>query len=213
MRAYLLSLQTQAWRTAGARYSAARRLRRRDLFATASIAMFSVLGIALAFVQRILVTNQGGNLDNYLTAISVCLGVFVLAVSLMEWGAGNALKADTLQRNAESLNAFQRKISQILAQLDAGVQFSWDVVEGLRVEYESIKERSPHNHEPLDDLEFRASHRLAKEFAGDDGGPRFTRVGAWWVRARWLIASIWYFTLFWLVLIAVLYLAISSRAD
>lgn len=207
MKEYLQSLRTQAWRTSGARYNAGRRLKRRELFSTVSLGMFSALSIAVAFLQRIYTAPAGTPLDNYLTALSVCLGVFLLAISLMEWGAANGAKADTLHRNAEDLNAFQRKLAQRLAQIDAGTELIWDNVEELRNEYEIIKGRCSHNHEPLDDLLFRAAHRASDEFLRPVGEPA---VGDWearWVALRWHFSSVWYFALFWLVIASALTLA------
>lgn len=204
MKDFLVSLRTQAWRTAGARFNAARRLKRRELFSTVSLAMFSAISIALAFVQRLYSAQAGSPLDNYLTALSVCLGVFLLAISLMEWGAGNGAKANALHQSAEDINAFQTKVSQWLAQLESGATFGWSDVDGLRGEYEVIKERCSCNHEPLDDELFRATHRLAKEFEGNDGKPR---IGYWagkWVAIRWHASSIWYFAIFWIVIAAVI---------
>jgi len=52
MKKYIQKLRTDAWRTGGARYNAGRRLKRRDLFATLSLSLFSATGVSLAVVQR-----------------------------------------------------------------------------------------------------------------------------------------------------------------
>lgn len=202
MREFMRSLRTQAWRTAGARYSAARRLRRRELFSTVSLALFSALSIAIAFVHRIYAEQQGTEWDNYLTALSIALGVFLLAISLMEWGARNGAQADALHRNAEALTAFQLKIAQRVSEFDAGAPLAWPDVEALRIEYEVIKRECQYNHEPLDDLQYRASKRLAPEFAGPDGKPEISKAQAAWVWVRWFLASVWYFALFWVAITA-----------
>lgn len=200
MREFMHSLRTQAWRTAGARYSAARRLRRRELFSTVSLALFSALSVAVAFVQRIYAAQQGTAWDNYLTALSVALGVFLLAISLMEWGARNGAQADALHRNAEALTAFQLKVAQRLSELESGTRIAWADVEAMRVEYEGIKRECQYNHEPLDDLQFRASKRLAPEFAGSVGRPPIGRTAAAWAWVQWFLASVWYFGVFWIVI-------------
>ena len=204
MKDFLLSLRTQAWRTAGARYNAARRLKRRELFSTGSLAMFSALSIAVAFVQRIYSTQPGTPWDNYLTALSVCLGVFLLAISLMEWGARNGAQADALHRNAEDLTGFQLKVAQRVAELESDQAVSWQDIEGLRTEYEVIKSQCQYNHEPIDDLQFKASKRLAAEFVGHDGKPSLGRIAAARIWLRWFLASIWYFSLFWVAIGAAL---------
>lgn len=200
MKEFLEELRTRAWRTAGARYNAARRLRRRELFSTISLAMFSSVSIAVAFLQRIYSTVPGTALDNYLTALAACLGVFILAISLMEWGAANGAKAETLHRNAEDLTAYHLKLAQRLAQLGDKVALSWDSVEELRKDYEIIKERCPHNHLPLDDLLFRADRRTAKEFVTSEGKPLISWWMKQWISFHWSVLSVWYFGIFWTVI-------------
>ena len=87
MKDFLVSLRTMAWRTAGARYNAARRLKRREWFSTFSLASLSALSIAVAFAQRIYSPQSGTPLDNYLTAMSVSLDLPLPAT-----GAVNACK-------------------------------------------------------------------------------------------------------------------------
>lgn len=200
MEKFLRTLQTDAWRTSGARYNAARRLRRRELFATVSLTFFSALSVAVAFIQRVYLTISGSPLDNYLTALSACLGVFLLAISLMEWGAANGVKADALHRNAEELNGFQRRLALVLAQLAALQPLSWVQVEALSVEYEKLKGQCIYNHSPLDELHFRATKRAAPEFKNADGKPSICGAEAGWIAAQWQIASVWYFAVFWIVI-------------
>jgi hypothetical protein len=174
------------------------------LFSTVSLALFSALSVAVAFLQRVYVAPQGTPWDNYLTALSAALGIFLLAISLMEWGARNGAQADALHRNAEALTAFQWKLAQRIAELEQGACVTWPDIEAMRIEYEGIKRECQYNHAPLDDLQFRASKRSASEFAGPDGKPWISEVGAAWVWVRWFLASVWYFALFWIAIIGAL---------
>lgn len=204
MKDFLQRLRTQAWRTSGARYNAARRLIRRDWLATFSIAMFSAIGIALAVVQKVYVQKSTPELDNYLTVFSACIGLFVLVISLIEWGTSGLVKADALHRNAESLNQFQRKIEQVLA---TSAEPDDALVTVLREEYEAIKAGCAHNHEAVDDVLFRAQQRLSKEFRVDckpDGTPQMS-----WIEGKWAVlldqwSSAWAFLFFWLVIVGLL---------
>jgi hypothetical protein len=196
---FLVSLRTMAWRTAGARYNASRRLKRREWFSTFSLASLSALSIAVAFAQRIYSPQAGTPLDNYLTAMSVSLGVFLLAISLLEWGAAYGAKADALHRNAEALTAYQLKLAQSLAQIAAGKAISDEQVDQLRLEYETIKDGCAHNHEPADHRLFMAEHRSAPEFAGANGQPSMEAAAVWWTRATWHASTVWFFALIWLV--------------
>lgn len=197
MRQFISDLRTRAWRTSGSRYNAARRLKQRETFSTISLAMLSALSVAAAVAQRIYSPQPGTPLDNYLTSVSVALGVFLLAISLLEWGAAYGAKADALHRNAEDLTAYQLKLAQVLASMDNGKSVDESEVNALRVEYETIKDRCPYNHAPCDHELFRAQQRMAPEFGATSEKPAMTRWGALIVTARWEWSTIWFFLLVW----------------
>lgn len=197
MRQFISDLRTRAWRTSGSRYNAARRLKQRETFSTISLAMLSALSVAAAVAQRIYSPQPGTPLDNYLTAVSVALGVFLLTISLLEWGAAYGAQADALHRNAEDLTAYQLKLAQVLARMDTGKAVGDSEVEALRVEYETIKDRCPYNHAPSDHELFRAQQRMAPELGAVNGKPVMTGWGAVVVNARWEWSTIWFFLLVW----------------
>lgn len=199
MNDYLVNLQTEAWRTSSARYWAARRLRRRELFSTVSLALFSAASVGIAVIQRIYVSS-GSPTESYLTALSACLGILLLTISLMEWGAANGVKAESLHKNAESLNSFRRKVTFTIAKIAAGQVASWQEIDALRNEYEDLKQACGHNHEPLDDARFLSAHRLAPEFQKPDKSSRYTAAEAAWIRIHWYCSSVWYFLVFWIVI-------------
>lgn len=193
-------LRTDAWRAEGARYNAARRLKRRDLFATISLSLFSATGVGLAVVQRIYSFKSGTPADNYITALAVCLGIFLLVVALVEWGAGNSVKSDRLHQNAEELNSFQRKLGLVVSEVNAGKQLNSEEVHKYLQEYEEIKGRNPFNHEPLDDCLFVALQRHAEEFKTAAGKPPYCWLEERWFIARSIFSSIWYFVALWLII-------------
>ena len=165
-----------------------------------SIGAFSAAGIAVAFVQKVYEVTAGTQADKYLTALSVCLGLFVIIVSLIEWGASGAVRAELLYQNAQKLNAFQRKLGQRLAEIADGRSCSSDEATALRDEYEQIKMECTHNHEPVDDRLFLAQRRLDSEFVR-----LFRRAKPGWFEAKWawilsLWSVVWYFGFFWLAL-------------
>lgn len=201
MKNYLTELRTVIWRTAGARYNAARRLKRKELFSTISLTFFSVISICLAVVQKMYasaISNVSG-LDDYLTTLSILSGIFLLAISLMEWGSRNGSNADALYKNAEDLNSLQRRIKQELFKLDA-ISSSWDKCSAFSIEYDVIQSRCDVNHDPLDDQRFLAAKRSAIEFAGENMG-FFHAVS---IKVLWFFSSIWYYLLFWCVSVAAL---------
>lgn len=198
MKQFISDLRARAWRTAGSRYNAARRLKQRETFSTISLAMLSALSVAAAVAQRIYSPQPGTSLDNYLTAVSVALGVFLLAISLLEWGAAYGAKADALHRNAEDLTAYQLKLAHVLARMDSGKTVEDSEVDALRVEYETIKDRCPYNHAPSDHELFRAQQRMAPELGAANGKPGMTVWGALAVKARWGWSTIWFFLMVWI---------------
>lgn len=206
MQQFIEKLKTDAWRTAGARYNAARRLKRRDLFATISLSIFSATGVGLAVLQRVYCFKSGTQADNYITALSVCLSVFLLVISLIEWGAGNSVKADRLHQNAEELNSFQRRLGLALVNFGAGTNPSQQEAERLLQEYDEIKQRCSYNHDPLDDCFFVATHRNSKEFKAPDGTARYSWFGESWLALKSIFSSVWYFIALWIVIASLLLL-------
>lgn len=202
MRQFISDLRTRAWKTSGSRYNAARRLKQREMFSTISLALLSALSVAAAVAQRIYSPQPGTPLDNYLTAISVALGVFLLAISLLEWGAAYGAKGDALHRNAEDLTAYHLKLAHVLARMECGQAVEDSEVDALRVEYEAIKDRCPYNHAPSDHELFRAQQRLAPELGATEEKPVMTGWAALFVKARWEWSTIWFFLLIWIVVAA-----------
>ncbi len=191
---FLKDLRTTAWRTSGARFNAWRRLKRRDFFATFSIALFAALGSGLAVIQRIYEFKAGTALDNYVTALSVLIGFFVIIISLIEWGYGGAQRGEALFRNAERLGEFQRKLGQELSSERAtGEGFAENAITSHRQEYEEIKRLCPYNHDPIDDDLFRAEK--PDEFKDAPRGA--ARV---WVYCRYQLSSVLYFGVFWIII-------------
>lgn len=205
MIAFLTKLRTDAWRTSSARYNAARRLSRREFFATISLALLSAMTVAIAFIQRVYAPPSSAA-DNYFTALSASLGVFLLTISLVEWGARTGSIADALHQNAEKLNAMQRKIGIKIAAMAAGNSVSWDDTQALSDEYEAIKADCRHNHQPIDDEYFRAKQRTATEFCDASGNPKISKKEALRVSALWHLSSVWYFAGLWLVVLGLLVL-------
>lgn len=198
MRDFLAELRRRAWRTAGARYNASRRLKHREWLSTCSLALLSALSIAVAFAQKVYSPTSGTSLDNYLSSLAVGLGVLLLVVSLLEWGAGYGTRAENLHRNAELLTAFQIKVAQTIALIDSDSPVTVEVVDGLRLEYEEIKNKCNTNHLPRDDALFRAHHRFSEEFK-KNGKPTMSLLEAFWIRLVWNITEAWFFATIWLL--------------
>lgn len=198
MQNFLETLRTTAWRTAGARYNAARRLQRREWFSTFSLSLLSGLSIAVAFAQKVYV-KPGSPLDNHLSFLAVAVGIFLLVISLMEWGVGHGAKAESLYRNAENLTAFQLKLKQILSLSNPVSATTEEEADALRLEYEAIKAKCHCNHMPIDDKFFRAQKRLADEFSKKDGKPEMNHCESILTKVHWNTSGLWFFGIVWIL--------------
>lgn len=206
----LKKMQTTVWRTSGARYNASRRLKRRELFSTISLALFSALSIIIAVVQRIYsipIQNVPG-LDNLLTAISICMGLFILVFTLMEWGSANGVKAHMLHINAEALNALQSKIGHMVAKHNSeqNSTISQEEANSLRLEYEEIKGQCTENHTPIDDRFFLTTKRHSPEFEY----LKLTKPEAGLAWLIWNASSVWYYAGLWAITILVMWYTFSK---
>lgn len=202
---FLTQLKTDAWRTAGARFNATRRLEKRDTFATFSIALFSALSVGIAIYPKVYDTASGSAVDNYLTIMSVALGLFIIVISLIEWGMSNGKKADALRQNADKLNAFHREVGQKIAETSAGEIVETEVITELRNTFQSIKSGCPYNHEPIDDALFISNHRHSEEFKRKNGKSNMGLFTSGLVRIKAFLASVWYFSIFWLAILLLLF--------
>lgn len=203
MEKFLTELRTHVWRTAGARYNAARRLKLRDWFATFSIAMFSAIGVALAVIQKVYGFEPNSSVDKYVTVLSVAIGLFVIVISLIEWGFSAAVKADVLHRNAEQLNRLQLEIAQALSSEE---KLDNSAVTKMRERYEGIKDGCPFNHEPIDDALFRSEKRLSPEFLDATGKPFMCWMTAKWTKLVAFCSPAKVFVIFWIIIISILFI-------
>jgi hypothetical protein len=198
MQRFLEELRFAAWRTAGDRYNAARRLRLRELLSTLSLSAFSVATIAVAVTERIYTIPSGSPIE---TALSICLGMCILAISLIEWRNANGVGAEALYRNAEELNGFQRKVSLKIAGSGSTNPITSQLCEDLDAEYSSIKSTCSFNHAPVDDLKFVATHYRDEEFLRLSKKPKMASLHATAIHTWWFLYSLGYIWVIWIVII------------
>ena len=86
MNNFISDLRTKAWRTAGARYNASRRLRMKEVFSNFSLAMLSVLSIAVSVFQNSPSCQSCFSKAQGFSEFSIILSVFLLVTSLIVWG-------------------------------------------------------------------------------------------------------------------------------
>jgi hypothetical protein len=205
MREFLDSLRFDAWSTSVSRFNASRRLSARDQFATLSISMFSAVGIALAFIQKAYAIVPGSSTDNFLTALAVCLGLFVLVIALVEWGAANGARARELYTSAVQLNEFQRKLEFRLALAADGSGVAPEECDAFRREYEELKGRCRFNHDPLDHRLFLAQQRESPDLLMR-GHSKERQPAAALAYVQSFLSSVWFFGVLWVVIALLIFL-------
>jgi hypothetical protein len=163
----------------------------------------SSLTVAMAFMQRVYAEPSSGA-DNYLSTVSATLGVFLLTISLVEWGARTGAIAEALHQNAEKLNSFHRKVGVTISTLTGGGSLTWNEVQSLNDQYDAIKADCQYNHSPLDDAYFRSHHLFAPELPKGNPGPAMDRQEILSVKLKWHLSSLLYIAAIWIFLILLL---------
>jgi hypothetical protein len=192
-------LKTTVWRTRGARFNAARRLRLKDRWSTFSLAGLGIWGILLAVIQKIYNFSPGSPVDNAYTTLTIFLSIAVLVLSLLEGANDYSLKAERLDKNAMRLGEIQADLELTLAA--ATPQELPNAIGKLRDEYDAAVGQCPENHEPIDDLLFVTSHRNGPEFQllGHGAGAYASALIRYWVNALWLFVLFLAIPLAWFI--------------
>jgi hypothetical protein len=165
--------------------------------------MFSALTVAIAFFQKLYALDATKSLDNYFTAFTVCLGICILVISLIEWGVANGVRSAALYRNAEELNGFQREILQKLVEFDLKGSVPIHEINDAREKYEHVRTSCEHNHSPIDDWHVRAVRRFAPEFCENEE-TQMSWGEAQRIRIAWNASAVSYFGVLWLFVIGFL---------
>jgi len=199
-------LGTKMWKTAGARFRAAQRLTRRGRISTFSIALLSVLAIAVGVLEP---RARSGWSAAALTSI---ISVFVLVISLIEGSSQTAVQSNKLHENAIRVSECRARLEEMLARCQAQGAQDWQELRSIREEYQTTIRECPFNHEPIDYKRFEVDHRKRKEFlvpssGADEGKPRMTRLSAQWIRGCYALSATWLSIASWLIILAVLVFA------
>lgn len=134
-------LQSDVWRTAGARYNAYRRYKAKNTMSAFCIALLSIFNISMSL--DLFLFSSGGD------ALAILVSVFILVVSILEFAKDYSLKSERLHKNAMELTDFNKRLRYVESQRN---------IEELLTEYSELKMRCPENHEPCDDDLFCSKH-------------------------------------------------------
>jgi hypothetical protein len=167
---YAMQLRRRIWITRGSRLNAYRRLTEANAWsnrATTFLSMYSIVAaLAVAVPQFGLSAEQKELAGVALTALSV----FTLVLSLLESQRDYAVKAERLHRNALALGALLDRLNLLRSSVTDEATLG-EKLALMGAKCDSILERCPENHDPLDYAVFQAQQR--REFG-------ITAVEAWW---------------------------------
>ncbi|MDZ4140463.1 MAG: SLATT domain-containing protein [Methylotenera sp.] len=150
---------TKMWRTSGARFNAQRRMRYRNTMSVFTISLLSLYLIAIAVSQKIyFLGDVCPDLDKNLTFISIVGAVFIIIISLIEWASDFSLKSDRLFENANTIKDNRLDLEQSLSKGLSSVELCAKL-ELASNHYKSLTNGNNPNHEPIDDLFFRAQNK------------------------------------------------------
>lgn len=184
---FSMNLRDRMWRTAGARFNAYRRMKRCNNLSAFTIAMLSIYAVTISVCQiRYDLGTENPILDKNLTIISVVGSLFIVAVSLIEWAKDFSIKADRLLDNATQITNLRTELQFFLATNQNGSLTQG--VDNIRKAYDRLTDGDSPNHEPLDDLMFRAQNY-------SDPNPKFEMHGfqAFLVRSWCHLLAYWFY--------------------
>ena len=181
------------WRTSGARFNCQRRMRYRNTLSAFTISILSVYLIAIGVFQKIYdISNSNPALDKHLTFIAIVGAVFIIVLSLIEWAGDFSVKAERLFENANKIKELRSKLDRLstkgLSEKVLTSQF-----DKIAENYDQLTNGVTPNHDPIDDLLFRAQNPSEPQTAF-----QLTKPQRIWTYVRW------YWTCYWIYTIALL---------
>jgi hypothetical protein len=203
------------WKTSGARHRAVERLTRRDRWSTFSIALLSVVAIAIGLLDphATLLSHKVGFSTATATAV---VSVFILVISLIEGSSQTAVKADRLHDTAVRVTEARTRLEDLLARARTKGTPDWDALASVRQEYETKIRECPFNHEQIDYRRFEVDHRTSKEFLITDGQtkakPRTNFFVAQSIKLYYLLGTSWLSIASWLIVATMLILFLDWSA-
>lgn len=144
----LKDLQTQIWKTKGARFNAYRRLQSRKSWGSYLVSTYSIYILAISIF---LLTQTTAN--NILNLSSILGSLLILVFSLHENSLNAEQKSERHHICAKELTALYNKVKLRIHQSNISD------IESLTDSYANIIDRCPENHEPIDYDFFKIEHK------------------------------------------------------
>ena len=162
-------------------------------------------------MQKVYALSPGSLMDDYLTALSIFIGIFVIVISLIEWGVNARLNARLIWQNAEELNGFKIRFGLRLAQVKDGTVLTQAEVESIYREYETIKRSCPINHETVDYELYLIQSSADSRFVARDESEKYNLMKVKMVQLESLLTGIRYFLVFWSIILVLLTVALFKH--
>jgi len=149
-------LAEKIWVTKGARFNAHRRLNGRHYSSLTATALMSVYVVFLQLVPALAPANTLRIDAGALTLLTAFLAMAILVLSIVEQGRSYQLRAERLHQCGMALNElydeFENRRMQAAQTLPA-------LLDDVSARYHTILRSVPENHDPIDNVLFRAQHR------------------------------------------------------
>ena len=145
------------WRTAGARFNASRRLKHCNQLSALAIAVLSsyLLAISVIQMQYADYLNDHDGLNRLLGVVSVIGSVLIIVASLTEWAKDFSSRANRVFDNATNIKSLRTR-QELVGAGGYPQDVLFEKLDAIRMDYEQLTGQGSPNHEPIDDLLFRA---------------------------------------------------------
>lgn len=138
-------LSKKIWKTRGARFNSARRLRRRAHLSLCLISLYSAYTL-IATIFSAITPSLPPSSVSAINLITISLSLLILIVSVIEGKGGHELTANSLEDNAKNISKLVDKLKTI-AQDPHSIRENTQKISNT---YDRLINSCPHNHTPTD---------------------------------------------------------------
>lgn len=144
MEELLINLKKRVWITKCCRFNAAKRYETHNRYANITTSMLACYVVILNICQLAITFSKENS--SIITAITIGISVFLVAISLFVWARDFSVKAVKFHNCGRELASFEYEIDLILSEK---LDVTKEQVKGLSAEYNAILNRYD-NHEKID---------------------------------------------------------------
>ncbi len=149
-------LERRIWITRGSRFNAHQRLMCKQSWSVAAISLLSLYVIAFTLLQFFPALSLTSKQINVISFSAIVLSLFILVIRLLESSKSYQIKAMQFHKCASELSLLYDKIHQILDNADNNTS---KLLTEISIEYATILDKCPENHDVVDFDDFKIQHR------------------------------------------------------